>query len=78
MNRKRKQKIISLLLVALIIVTGVKQVVYADESMPTVHTATDYTSFKEALFYAMDGDTILIMGSVAVKSDIDIGSTEKI
>lgn len=70
--KKWKRRTIALLLALLVGVTGLKQSAYAEESTPTTYTATDYTSFKEALFYAMDGDQIVIMGSVAVQGDIDI------
>lgn len=66
-----------MLLVALLIVTGVKQVVYADDSTPTNYSATDYSSFKEALEMAKDGDTIMVHNTITIKSDIDIGSAEK-
>lgn len=77
MNRKRKQKIISLLLIALLIVTGVKQVVYAADGEPTHFVVADYTELKTTLGSANDGDIITIMGEVIIGNNMTIGSEEK-
>lgn len=77
MNRKRKQKIISLLLVALLIVTGVKQVVYAADSEPTNFIVANYTELKTALGSSKNGDIITIMGEVPISNNLTIGNEEK-
>ncbi len=78
MNMKKwKRRTIALLLALLVGVTGLKQAAYAEESTPTYYDATDYFSFKNAVKEAKDGDIILILGSVVVQSDFELGSEEK-
>ena len=75
--KKRKRRTIALLLALLVGVTGLKQAAYAEESSPTYYDANDYFSFKNAVKEAKDGDIILIMGSVVVQADFELGSEEK-
>ncbi len=78
MNMKKwKRRTIALLLALLVGVTGLKQAAYAEESTPTYYDATDYSSFKNVVKEAKDGDIILIMGSVVVQADFELGSEEK-
>lgn len=78
MNMKKwKRRTIALLLTLLVGVTGLKQAAYAEESTPTYYDATDYFSFKNAVKEAKDGDIILILGSVVVQADFELGSEEK-
>lgn len=79
MKRKKKWKhrVISLFLITLVIVTGMKKMVYAEDNQPQHYTVTDYTSFKRAMTYAQDGDVIMIFGKVTLGNTEYVGSNEK-
>lgn len=74
MNMKKwKRRTIALLLALLVGVTGLKQAAYAEESTPTYYDATDYSSFKNAVGHAQDGDIITIWGVVTVGDTLTVG-----
>lgn len=77
MNMKKwKRRTIALLLALLVSVTGLKQAAYAEESTPTTYTATDYSSFKNAVKVAKDGDIITIWNVVTVADTLTVGSDD--
>jgi hypothetical protein len=76
MNR-RKRKTIALLLVALLGVTLIKYVAYADDASPTIYAVTDYESWKSALSLAKDGDIIGILGTVKISKNMSVGNNDK-
>lgn len=77
MNMKKwKRRTIALLLALLVSVTGLKQAAYAEESTPTTYTVTDYSSFKNAVKVAKDGDIITIWNVVTVADTLTVGSDD--
>lgn len=76
-KRKWKQRIVSLLVIVLLTVSMIERAVYAEDTQPTIYTATDFTSFRDAVGLVQDGDIIMIMGNISINRDFTIGSESK-
>lgn len=73
---KKKEIVVSVLLVCLLCVNLVSMAVKA-ETTSTIHSVSSWYDFKDAVQYSQDGDIIVVHGEIDLGTDVKIGSSSK-